>query len=489
MLLNGDGSLLAAVSRPAGLIDETEIAVWQLGSHRLEQHDPSVVIPLKRDLAPDGAGGCASHGIAAFSPREPDLLAIGGRNGAVSLWDARVGRAVGAPLRSGFDPVLQLAFSADGARLLARNPGGISVWDVLRRRALDIGVAEAAADEGAWFVDPRTVVAVGSTGTIAASDLVGLRNKLALPGTGGEAVDMEFSPDGSALAVEDTEGVIRFLDVRSWRPFSEPISTGFESPTGFVYSGDGKKLIAEGTVIGGEIRQEWDVASRRRIGKSKTGEAGIPAYSADGTPVVIETGLFEVSIKSLGSGALITRLEGTQDAQQVELHPEADQALIETLWGSGIWDTKTGKRIGRLFPSRVAAWTAEGTLVATGGDAIELWDAESGKRLATFPSETGGQDLKFSPDGRLLVAAGDGLELWDVQRRTLVGGRPLGDLGVDKVEFSADGSTVATLGDGVFAWTLDRGEWAAVACRLAGRRLTKTEWEELAGSREFSPAC
>lgn len=113
------------------------------------------------------------------------------------------------------------------------------------------------------------------------------------------------------------------------------------------------------------------------------------------------------------------------------------------------------------------------------------------RRLATLQSETAGRDLEFSPDGRLLVAVGDGLEVWDISQRSLLGGRRLGELSLAEVDVSPDGRTVATLDDAgnVFAWTLDRREWVSLACRLAGRRLTDAEWEELAGARTLSSAC
>ena len=449
-----------------------------------------MAIALPRALAPES---CRPAGVVAFNPTQPEVLAIGGRIGAVSLWDVRTGRAIGAPLRTRFGPVSHLAFSPDGGRLIARDAGGISMWDLDRRRLLAGGLAEVAADAGAWFVDERTVVSVGSAGTVASSDLLGSPNKLArlvARGGGGLPPEARFSPDSSMLAVTNDKGAIRFLDARSWRSSGEPIRTGSDHPS-FAFSSDGKRLIAEGTVTGGQAWQVWDVGQRRPVGAPVAGESGIPAFSVDGEPVVIETGLDNSEIKSLGSGTRIARLEGTQDTINVEFHAAAGQALVETLWGSGVWDARTGRRLSRLFPSRIATWTGDGKLVATGGEQIELWDAQSGRRLATLQSEAAGRDLEFSPDGRLLVAAGDGLEVWDVSQRSLLGGRRLGELSLAEVDISPDGRTVATLDDAgnVFAWTLDRRAWVSLACRLAGRRLTDAEWEELAGARALSSAC
>ena len=113
------------------------------------------------------------------------------------------------------------------------------------------------------------------------------------------------------------------------------------------------------------------------------------------------------------------------------------------------------------------------------------------RRLATLQPETAGRDLEFSPDGRLLVAVGDGLEVWDISQRSLLGGRRLGELSLAEVDVSPRRAyrRHARRRRDVFAWTLDRREWVSLACRLAGRRLTDAEWEELAGARTLSSAC
>jgi len=252
-----------------------------------------------------------------------------------------------------------------------------------------------------------------------------------------------------------------------------------------------RSLVAEGVVTGGQIRQVWDVDRRRRVGRPVTGDSGIAAFSVDDEAVVIGTGLLEAPITSLRSGRQIAHLADSQDATSVDFHPQAGQVLVETLWGSGIWDARSGKRLSRVFPSTVAAWTPDGRLVATGGDSIELWDSKSGRRVATLPGETGSRDLRFSPDGTLLVAVGRGLEVWDVARRSRVGGRRLGESALATVELSPDGRAAATLSDEgqLVVWTLDERRWISLACRLAGRTLTRAEREELVGDADFASAC
>jgi WD40 repeat protein len=57
--------------------------------------------------------------------------------------------------------------------------------------------------------------------------------------------------------------------------------------------------------------------------------------------------------------------------------------------------------------------------------------------------------------------------------------------------FAADGTTLLVQSDDqVSVWNYDRTSWPAIACTLAGRNLTREEWEEW-GPRtiEYRPTC
>jgi hypothetical protein len=95
-----------------------------------------------------------------------------------------------------------------------------------------------------------------------------------------------------------------------------------------------------------------------------------------------------------------------------------------------------------------------------------------------------------TPDGRWLVvaAASGGFRLYD-----LIGGQPVGDrfptVGANSVwavgalpEFaSGDGAAVL--------WDLDPASWADKACAVAGRNLSRPEWDRHLPGEPYRPTC
>ena len=97
----------------------------------------------------------------------------------------------------------------------------------------------------------------------------------------------------------------------------------------------------------------------------------------------------------------------------------------------------------------------------------------------------------FSQDGSLFASSSDSGELsyWDARAGSLLGSVALDERGTPA--FSADNSSLMLAGvDGsVFTWNLDPRAWRATACRLAGRELTRAEWQSYLGDRPYERVC
>ncbi|WP_422931387.1 WD40 repeat domain-containing protein [Singulisphaera sp. PoT] len=109
----------------------------------------------------------------------------------------------------------------------------------------------------------------------------------------------------------------------------------------------------------------------------------------------------------------------------------------------------------RAQPTLVSglAFSPRAGALATGGDASEavrVWDADTGRLLATLPGHAGGvPTLAFSPDGSLLAAAtGAGrVYLWDSGSWGVVGVLEGPRAWLSALAFSPDGRSLATAGD------------------------------------------
>jgi hypothetical protein len=105
--------------------------------------------------------------------------------------------------------------------------------------------------------------------------------------------------------------------------------------------------------------------------------------------------------------------------------------------------------------------------------------------------------IAYIDGGRRIVTlrdaetGGGSLQIWDPKARRLVGEPvevPAGTTGLDA---SPDGSRVVFGTDAGYAlaWDLDPEHWSELACSIAGRSLTREEWQRYLPDRPYDPAC
>jgi WD40 repeat protein len=142
----------------------------------------------------------------------------------------------------------------------------------------------------------------------------------------------------------------------------------------------------------------------------------------------------------------------------------------------------------------VGRFTPDGRSLIYGDRDGRVWiyDTRTWKPRRDF--ETGLlQTAEISPDGRELATTSvDGTAaLWDIASGRAIGGAPpraAGDL--VGAGFIDGGRQLAVLHDrGGYAWDLRPASWARHACAVAGRTLTRAEWESALPGRDYAPAC
>jgi hypothetical protein len=90
------------------------------------------------------------------------------------------------------------------------------------------------------------------------------------------------------------------------------------------------------------------------------------------------------------------------------------------------------------------------------------------------------------------VVSDDGTaRLWDAEARRVVGGPlPSAEQAVVGAMFLDGDTRLAVVHErGGYVWDLRPERWAQRACDLAGRGLTRAEWEDVLPEQPYAPTC
>nr|WP_189857858.1 WD40 repeat domain-containing protein [Streptomyces poonensis] len=430
-----DGRSLASAG------DDRSVRLWNTGTHQLLAtlvgHD-DVVSSM------------------AFHP-EGRTLATAGQDNTVRIWDVTTHRER-TVLTGHTDWISGLAFSPDGRTLATgANDNTVRLWNTGARRAVRVLAGNAGMVTGVAFgPDGRTLATSGEDSTIRLLNVVTGTSRTAA--TDWSAAAVAFSPDGRTLSTGSLDGKARLWNVSEQRVVAT--LTGHRARVrGVAFSPDGRILAS--TSEDHTVRL-WDVAARRPLATltGHTDWVSAVAFSPDGR--ILATGSAD---------------------RTVRLWDVAAHRPLATLTGHTNWVS-------------AVAFSPDGRTLATGSaDAsARLWNVADRQQIATLTGHTGWLwAIAFSPDGRTLVTGSDDrtVRLWDVAAH-----RPLATLTghtgwVLAAAFTPDGRTLATGSQDrtVRLWDMRLRSWQRHLCRLAGRNLTRQEWNEFLSPRPYRETC
>ena len=283
-------------------------------------------------------------------------------------------------------------------------------------------------------------------------------------GKGGINV-MQFSPDGTQLAVGSNIGVWLY-DVETGKELS--LFAGMCQSLAF--SPDGQFIASGGGRFRGQELKLWELATHQKVSLSGGPFVGSALrFSTDGKTLI-----------SLGNwGELITQLDvdtGTGQVKNIEgrswerinrrSSPEP-YALTHDKFAVGdengkieLWDTMTGAKLSTLGGHReppvdrsnhvlVLEFSPDGRLLASGSKdkTVRLWDTTTDTELAVLRKHTGWiHALAFSPDGKMLATGSTDktARLWDTAKGELLATLTGSLNGIVALSFSPDGTTLAS---------------------------------------------
>lgn len=182
-----------------------------------------------------------------------NLLATGGSDGTVRLWDVPMRREIGA-LHGHPSGVTHLSFAAGGGVLISGNgeaatgvPASIRFWNVASRRLLPSNIpGDPRTPMGVLAVSPdgRTVATGSPEQRVTLWDVASRRKVAILEGKSGVS-SLAFSPDGKLIAAGQREGFVYLWDHANGRLLRKLV--GHVGPVlALAFSPDGKTLATGG---------------------------------------------------------------------------------------------------------------------------------------------------------------------------------------------------------------------------------------------------
>ncbi len=380
LAFSGDGKTLAAGT------DKGIVHTWKFT-------EKGIVTGQFSDPASSVALRCL-----AFAPGDSPLLAAGGDDHTIRLWNFEKGELRDDTLKHS-KPVVSLAFSGDGKTLAS---GG-----------LDRQVKLWAVPDGDVLETPQRKL----TDTV---------------------LHLAFSPDGSLLATACDKTALLW-NVATGRPATPALDkaamhTDFVHAVAFSHDG---KLLASGSEDG--AIKFWNPATGAHLASldivlQPPGVKVEPknrvyalAFAADGAlAAATEDG--SVLLVQPGGGAPLARAN-LHDKAVYQLAWSPDSTILASASADGkvlLWDKALNPRLRQpqLPKSSQEVWSVafsppgQPLALATGSSdqLVRIWDVENAVVTRSFPcSGARVHDVAFSADGSTLAAASQDLELWNLR--------------------------------------------------------------------------
>ena len=315
-----------------------------------------------------------------------------------------------------------------------------------------------------------------------------------------------IAPRGDVMAASRGDGTVTLVDLRTRRRIADLPARDGTFAEAMAFTPDGRRLATGGNAGTVTIRE---VASRAIVRRLRfRAPVNAVAFSPDGRLLAVQHKREEaaesqvelirlrsntrVFTRNIGkAGSPFDDLAFTRDGRV--LVASADPATVVA------WSARSGEQRLRVPASDHAytfALSPDSRVVAAGsaGGRVRLWDLRTGRPRGAAIKVAGADiiQLAISPDGRLLAVGavqrhggGLGPAHADAPRRR-VPGREAPRPGV---AFKPDGRLIVGELVSAIEWPLDRPTLQRFACGVAGRDITRAEWEDVLPNQPYRRVC
>lgn len=376
-------------------------------------------------------GHTASVNGIAFS-RDGKRVATSSDDHTAKVWDIITGKEL-LTLSGHTNWIYRIAFSPNGKRLATTSEDKTAkIWDaVTGQELLSIAVDGAVFYDVAFSPDgKRLATSVENMetyiSTVRVFDTTTGKELLTLPINGGSPRGVAFSPDGTLVAGTGTS----FPNARIW-----DATTGKVILNGFPDQKDG--LLDVTFSPDGKLVATGGLDQKARIWNATTGQI-LYTLSGHTNPingVAFSPDMTQLATASWDHTARVWEITAARESILIPSPPYGSQLVFPSPDGSQIMsfdltrnaiiiqDGLSGKELftlksakGQIYGS---SYSPDGKLVGAVNDTGQalIWDAKTGKQVATITDPTIPSSGGFSPDGSLIASGHSNgeINIWNVK--------------------------------------------------------------------------